>query len=117
MRTILGMLAGTSLAAMSAAASAETQERDITRMDAVRASVTVEDRRAGPRWDRNSTGRYFCGPHELQTQDGTCPIPVTKGHAVSAPEMDVSSALTGLTLLVGWLGILRGRRPRTAVRG
>jgi hypothetical protein len=35
-------------------------------------------------------------------------------NALSAPEMDPAAAIAGLTLALGGLAVLRGRRPETA---
>jgi hypothetical protein len=45
--------------------------------------------------------------------DGLHPI-ATAAHAVSAPEIDPASLGSALTLLLGVLAVLRGRRPGTA---
>jgi len=56
------------------------------------------------------TTEYFWGifPYEVCTYD-----PSHK-HVVGAPEMDAVSAVAGLTLMVGGLAVLRGRRSRIA---
>jgi hypothetical protein len=56
------------------------------------------------------TTQYFLGifPYEVCTYD-----PSHK-HVVAAPEMDAASAVAGLTLMVGGLAVLRGRRSKVA---
>jgi LPXTG-motif cell wall-anchored protein len=56
------------------------------------------------------TTEYFWGifPYEVCTSDPS------HRHIVAAPEMDASSAIAGLTLMVGGLAVLRGRRRKVA---
>lgn len=56
------------------------------------------------------TTEYFLGifPYEVCTYD-----PMHK-HVVAAPEMDAASAIAGLTLMIGGLAVLRGRRSKVA---
>ena len=56
------------------------------------------------------TTEYFWGifPYEVCTYD-----PSHK-HVVAAPEIDAASAVAGLTLMVGGLAVLRGRRSKLA---
>jgi hypothetical protein len=63
----------------------------------------------------NSDGRtckteYFLGifPYEV------CTYSPTKKPTVAAPEIDAASAVAGLTLMVGGLAVLRGRRSKSA---
>jgi hypothetical protein len=53
---------------------------------------------------------YFLGifPYEV------CTYYPSHKHVVGAPEMDAVSAVAGLTLMVGGLAVLRGRRSRIA---
>ena len=44
---------------------------------------------------------------------GGCPKPVTKPQPVQAPEIDPASAMAGVTLLLGGLVVLRGRRSKS----
>ena len=57
------------------------------------------------------TTHYFLGfiPYEVCTWNNPPPKPV-----VAAPEIDAASAVAGLTLLVGGLAVLRGRRSKIA---
>ena len=56
------------------------------------------------------TTEYFWGifPYEV------CTIDPPRKHVVSAPEISAASAVGGLTLLIGSLAVLRGRRGKTA---
>ncbi len=56
------------------------------------------------------TTEYFWGifPYEV------CTIDPSHKHIVAAPEMDAASAIAGLTLMVGGLAVLRGRRSKIA---
>lgn len=58
------------------------------------------------------TTHWFLGiiPYEVCTNN-----PPTK--PVAAPEIDASSAVAGLTLMIGGLAVLRGRRGKIAVPG
>jgi hypothetical protein len=57
----------------------------------------------------NVTGIWSCGgPNVLPTAGVTCPTATL----TKAPEIDPASAASGLTLLLGSLMVLRGRRPR-----
>ena len=61
--------------------------------------------------DGNVTGTYSCGgPNYLQTPGVTCPTATL----TKAPEIDPASAASGLTLLLGGLTVLRGRRKLIA---
>jgi hypothetical protein len=53
---------------------------------------------------------YFLGfiPYEVCTKD-----PSHK-HVVAAPEINAASAVAGLTLMIGGLAVLRGRRSKIA---
>jgi hypothetical protein len=57
------------------------------------------------------TTHYFLGiiPYEVCTWNNPPPKPV-----VAAPEIDAASAVAALTLLVGGLAVLRGRRSKIA---
>jgi hypothetical protein len=52
------------------------------------------------------TTHYFLGfiPHEV------CTDAHPRKHKVAAPEIDAASAVAGLTLMIGGLAVLRGRR-------
>jgi hypothetical protein len=54
------------------------------------------------------TTEYFWGifPYEV------CTYSAPPKHVVAAPEMDAASAVAGLTLMVGGLAVLRGRRSK-----
>jgi hypothetical protein len=54
------------------------------------------------------TTQYFLGifPYEVCTYDPS------RKHVVAAPEMDAASAVAGLTLMIGGLAVLRGRRRK-----
>ena len=54
------------------------------------------------------TTEYFWGifPYEVCTYDPS------RKHVVAAPEMDAASAVAGLTLMIGGLAVLRGRRRK-----
>jgi hypothetical protein len=56
------------------------------------------------------TTQYFWGifPYEVCTYDPS------RKHVVAAPEMDAASAVAGLTLMIGGLAVLRGRRSKVA---
>jgi hypothetical protein len=56
------------------------------------------------------TTEYFLGlfPYEV------CTFDPSHKHVVSAPEIDAASAVAGLTLMVGSLAVLRGRRSKVA---
>ena len=56
------------------------------------------------------TTHYFWGlfPYEVCTKNPS-PKPV------AAPEIDAASAVAGLTLMIGALAVLRGRRSKIAV--
>jgi hypothetical protein len=59
----------------------------------------------------NSTGMYSCGGSSVLASLGvTCSQATLKVAAVKAPEIDPSSAVSALTLLLGALTVLRGRR-------
>ena len=63
---------------------------------------------AGGRGTTTCTTHYFLGfPYEVCK---TSPNP----SPVAAPEIDAASAVAGLTLMIGGLAILRGRRTKTA---
>jgi hypothetical protein len=55
---------------------------------------------------------YFLGlnflPYEVCTPD------TSRKHPVAAPEIDAASAVAGLTLMIGGLTVLRGRRVKIA---
>jgi hypothetical protein len=55
---------------------------------------------------------YFLGlnflPYEVCTPD------TSRKHPVAAPEIDAASAVAGLTLMIGGLAVLRGRRVKIA---
>jgi hypothetical protein len=57
------------------------------------------------------TLHYFLGifPYEVCTS-----TPPTKP-VVAAPEIDAASAVAGLTLMIGGLAVLRGRRSKIAI--
>jgi hypothetical protein len=57
------------------------------------------------------TTYYFLGifPYEVCTWNNPPPKPV-----VAAPEIDPGSAIAGLTLMIGGLAVLRGRRSKIA---
>jgi hypothetical protein len=59
--------------------------------------------------DRSCTTHWFLGiiPYEVCT----APPP----NPVKAPEIDAASAIAGLTLTIGALAVLRGRRSKIAV--
>jgi len=59
--------------------------------------------------DRSCTTHWFLGliPYEVCT---TTP----PGKPVAAPEIDATSAVAGLTLMIGGLAVLRGRRTTIA---
>jgi hypothetical protein len=59
--------------------------------------------------DRSCTTHWFLGfiPYEVCT---TTPPP----KPVAAPEIDAASAVAGLTLMIGGLAVLRGRRSKIA---
>ena len=56
------------------------------------------------------TTHYFLGifPYEVCTN-----TPPTK--TVAAPEIDAASAVAGLSLMIGGLAVLRGRRSKIAI--
>jgi hypothetical protein len=54
------------------------------------------------------TTEYFLGIFPYQV----CTTPDHQKHVVAAPEVDAASAATGLTLLMGGLAVLRGRRSK-----
>jgi hypothetical protein len=56
------------------------------------------------------TTEYLWGifPYEV------CTTAPSHKHVVAAPEIDAASAAAGLTLMVGGLAVLRGRRSRIA---
>ena len=57
------------------------------------------------------TTKYFLGifPYEV------CTVATPPQHVVAAPEISATSAVAGLTLVIGALAVLRGRRSRIAV--
>jgi hypothetical protein len=59
------------------------------------------------------TTQWFLGfiPYEVCTKT---PDPRSKS-VVAAPEIDAASAVAGLTLMIGGLAVLRGRRSKIAV--
>jgi hypothetical protein len=60
---------------------------------------------------------YFWGfiPYEVCTIDPSHKhIDPSHKHVVAAPEIDAASAVAGLTLMVGGLAMLRGRRSKIA---
>jgi hypothetical protein len=60
--------------------------------------------------DANGTGTYSCGGSSvLATLGVTCSQATLKVATVKAPEIDPSSAVSALTLLLGALAVLRGR--------
>jgi hypothetical protein len=60
----------------------------------------------------NVTGAWSCGGPERSPNGGvTCPVATL----TKAPEIDPASAASGLTLLLGSLLVVRGRRPRKAL--
>ena len=69
------------------------------------ASATVS---SGP---VSCTTHWFLGfiPYEVCTSNGPTPNPVR------APEIDAASAVAGLTLMIGGLAVLRGRRSKITV--
>jgi len=61
--------------------------------------------------DQNVTGTWSCGgPTQLPTEGVGCSVT----SLTRAPEIDPASAAGGLSLLLGSLMVLRGRRPRLA---
>jgi hypothetical protein len=44
-----------------------------------------------------------------------CEFTPSRKNVVAAPEIDAASAATGLTLMIGGLAVLRGRRSKIAV--
>lgn len=61
---------------------------------------------AGGRGPITCTTHYFFGfPYEV-CKAGPTPSPV------AAPEIDAASAVAGLTLMIGGLAVLRGRRTK-----
>jgi hypothetical protein len=63
--------------------------------------------------DGNATGTYSCGGSSVLASLGvTCSQTALKVDTLKAPELDPTSAFTGLTLLLGCLAVLRGRRER-----
>ena len=59
--------------------------------------------------DVSCTTRYFWGliPYEVCTVD-------RQTKPLAAPEIDAASAVAGLTLMIGGLAVLRGRRSKIA---
>jgi hypothetical protein len=57
------------------------------------------------------TTHYFLGifPYEV------CTVTAPSKPVVAAPEIDAASAVAGLTLMIGGLAVLRGRRSRIAI--
>jgi hypothetical protein len=57
------------------------------------------------------TTRYFLGffPYEV------CTVAPPPKHVVGAPEISAASAVAGLTLVIGALAVLRGRRSKIAI--
>jgi hypothetical protein len=66
---------------------------------------------ATPPGDKCTT-HYFLGlfPHEVCTA-----APPHNKHVVGAPEISAASAVAGLTLVIGALAVLRGRRSKITV--
>jgi hypothetical protein len=61
--------------------------------------------------DGNSTGTYSCGGSSVLASLGvTCSQATLKVDTLKAPELDPTSAFSALTLLLGSLAVLRGRR-------
>ena len=65
--------------------------------------------------NQNVTGTYSCGgPSQLPTQGISCPAATLRVAPTKAPEIDPAMALGELTLLVGGLAVLCGRRKLTS---
>ena len=66
--------------------------------------------------DGNSTGIFYCAANPTPAQIGSvaCPVEtITRerhGHGVAAPEFDASRAVAAVTLLAGFVLVLKGRR-------
>jgi hypothetical protein len=59
------------------------------------------------------TTEHLLGLSFLPTYEVCTIAPPTK-HIVAAPEIDAASAVAGLTLMIGGLAVLRGRRSNVA---
>jgi hypothetical protein len=69
----------------------------------------------GPLIPGDPSGSNVCAPRG-SPDAGACINQVTLNHQITAPEIDASSAASGLTLLLGALATLRGRRRLTKIK-
>jgi hypothetical protein len=108
--TILGLMTlGLTVASVTANAESEMRGRDVS----IHATQPVENSMREDFFDRRFAGEVVTrGDREassraiVASKQGASP----RGAAVAAPEIDPASAVSGLTLLLGGMAVLLGRR-------